>query len=76
MTFNEYVHDTKERYKSRHSRYPEMPKFWDLDSEVQERMMRVGVEARAFQIDDGNIDSIMILAYCTILRERMRRTNC
>jgi hypothetical protein len=75
MIFNEYVRDTKALYKDRYGFNPEMPVFWDLPSEIQERMMRVGIEARTLNIDDGNVEAIMILAYCTILRDRMQQTN-
>jgi hypothetical protein len=75
MNYQEYVQKTKQMYVDRYSKPLIMPTFWDLESEIQERMMRVGIEVKALEIDDSDVEKIMIVAYCTILRDRMRESN-
>ena len=52
---------------------PKAPKLIDLDSRVQERMTRCGVEARALGIDTNGYDELAILAHHTLLLDDVKR---
>lgn len=73
MTFKEWCASVRERYKAEFLvDAPKPPSSVDLDSRVQERMMRVGVEARRFDIANS-FDDLVVLAHHTLLLDDVKR---
>lgn len=75
MTFDQWCTDVRTRHATEFSSSPaKAPNLINLDDRVQERMMRCGVEARAFGLNDQ--DDIAILAHHTLLVDDMKWARC
>jgi hypothetical protein len=73
--FDLWCKDIRARYERMFNIEPKgAPNLVNLESEVQERMMRCGVEARVFDLDD-NRDDLAILAHHTLLADDMKYLN-
>lgn len=72
MTFEDWCTDVRRRFETVFGYAP--PKspgsLVELDSRVQERIMRCGIEARAFQIAD--YDGLAILAHHSLILDDVR----
>lgn len=69
---NAWCQDVRDRFEKRFGVKARLsPTLHDLESEVMERMMRCGIEARHFGVTEH--DSLAILAHHTLLVDQMRR---
>lgn len=71
FTFEEWCEGIREQYYEMYGVIPaRAPSLSNLDSRVQERTMRCGIEARTFNLSD--YDSLAILAHYTLLRDDIK----
>jgi hypothetical protein len=72
ITFDDWCRDVRSKYEQQFGIKPAAaPNLVNLSSIIQERMMRCGLEARAFQLDDDR-DTIAILAHHTLLYDDIK----
>lgn len=72
IVFEDWCRDVRARYERQFGiKPPATPNLIELSSNIQERMMRCGLEARAFQLDDSR-DTIAILAHHTLLLDDIK----
>lgn len=65
MTFDDWCVGVRDRYEASFGAPPaKAPNLINLDDRVQERMMRCGIEARAFGLHEQ--DDIAVLAHLTL----------
>lgn len=70
--FEAWCKDIRTRYEKQFNIEAKgAPNLVNLESEVQERMMRCGMEARAFDLDDDR-DDLAILAHHTLLADDIK----
>lgn len=70
--FEAWAEDIRRRFEIRFGeKAPRAPNVIQLETSVQERMMRCGVEARFFGVEEH--DDLAILAHHTLLRDAVRQ---
>lgn len=73
LTFKEWCASVRDRYEKEFLvAPPKAPSSVDIDSRVQERIMRVGVEASRFNILDS-FDDLVVLAHHSLLLDDVKR---
>lgn len=74
MTFENWCADVRDRYAAMFGvAPPKAPALIALDSRVQERMLRCGAQARAFNIDMNGYDDLAILAHHSLLMDDVKQ---
>ncbi|AXQ68967.1 hypothetical protein HOU00_gp158 [Caulobacter phage CcrPW] len=71
MTFDDWCLHVRDRFQQRFGYAPpKAPSMVELDSRIQERIMRCGVEARRFDLEHH--DDLAILAHHTLIMDDVR----
>ena len=69
----EYCSNVRAQYFDEFGRKPKpSPDLINLDREVQQRMMRCGVEANMLGVDPSNRDDLATLAYHTMMSDKIK----